>query len=131
MKKILYCLVVVVLIVLNLIQWYRMHHVSARPAIVFAWSEADGYFNEETNFEQFQEKVSSQEFIRSIIDKPKYKSIRDQFLEDWNPEITRSKVSDLTASPYHLYWGRERDLLSDLIDEIYTNLKLELTRYQK
>ena len=80
-------------------------------------------------FEEFSKTVSSKEFVRSITDQGKYASIRERFVEDWNPVVTRSKVSDLYGGPQNLYWGRERRLVSELIDDLYGRLKLEPGSY--
>ena len=121
---------VLILLVLNILQWHRSQNVSARPAIVFAWSETDGIFDDDALFRAFKETVSSRKFIENILEKPRYRSIRERFLKDWNPEVTRTKVSDLYGNPRTLYWGRELRILSELIDEIYDALRLELDHYR-
>ena len=121
---------ILILLALNILQWRRSQDVSARPAIVFAWSETDGPFGDDALFRAFKETVSSQEFIENVLEKPRYQSIRGRFLSGWNPEVTKTKVSDLYGKPRNLYWGRERRILSDLIDDIYHALRLELNHYR-
>lgn len=91
---------ILALFAINVVQWHRSQNVSAQPAIVFAWSEAGGVFDDEARFDAFKQTVSSKEFIEDVLAKLRYHTIRERFLRDWNPS-----VSDLYGSPRTLYWG--------------------------
>lgn len=121
---------VLVLIAINIAQWHRSQNVSARPAIVFAWSDASGVFDDEARFQAFKQTVSSKQFIEQVLAKPRYRTIRERFLQDWKPIVTKTNVSDLHGNPRTLYWGRDRRILQESIEDIYQALRLELDRYQ-
>ena len=126
-KNIILYLTILILFILNIYQWNRSRHVSARQAIVKAWN--DDIFINDNAFHEFQNKITSQEFISPIINKRKYKSIREKFLKDWNPNATRQRVSDSLA-PNTLYWGRERTILNELINDIYAAIGSEIDHYR-
>ena len=121
---------ILVLIAINIVQWHRSKNVSARPAIVLAWSDASGVFDDEARFQVFKQTVSSKEFIEGVLAKPRYGAIRERFLNDWNPNVTKTNISDLYGNPRTLYRGRDRRILEELIEDIYQALRLELDRYQ-
>jgi hypothetical protein len=114
---------------INMFQWLRSRNVSARPAIIKIWSDGEEAFENDTLFEGFKEAVSSREFIENILEKQRYRSIRKKFLSDWNPKVTKTEVSDRYPAKDILYWGRERRILSELIDEIYVAITLERNHY--
>ena len=130
-------LLIVALIVLlvfsvfiNMFQWHGSRNVSAAPAIITIWPDGEKVFENDTLFETFKETVSSREFIENILEKQRYRSIREKFLSDWDPKVTKTEVSHRYPARDILYWGRERRILSELIDEIYVAVKLERNRYK-
>lgn len=120
-------LLIVVLAVLNMYQFYRSKNVGGQQAIVTAWN--DEIFINDVSFQEFHDKVTSHEFIDSIINKRKYNSIRSKFLKSWKPKVTQQRVSN-PAAPHNIYWGGERKLLTQLIDDIYAAIRPELDHYR-
>ena len=115
---------------INIFQYLRSRNVSAAPAIITIWSDGEKVFENDTLFEAFRETVSSREFIDNILKKQRYRLIREKFLSGWDPKVTKTEVSDRYPARDILYWGRERRILSELIDEIYVAVKLERSHYK-
>jgi len=115
---------------INMFQWHRSRNVSAAPAIITIWPDGEKVFENDTLFEAFKETVSSREFIENILKNLRYRSIREKFLSDWDPKVTKTEVSHRYPARDILYWGRERGILARLIDEIYMAVEFERNRYK-